>query len=355
MQEIEKVRVQCLVIAQAFETFWAYYLQSDGMVFEEQCRETARQFLRSFEELSVLDPSVGDPNRLALKSASDLNEILESVRVWADGRTRFPYTDRISNTWVVLVPIFSLKRLLIHDLQLDSWPPILLATTAADYSSEVLRWEPHLPTIGRFGNPSEVLSAASEVDTIAVVGDIRRSQDLMTYAISTSDFSERMVSFLENIRDLLRECQGFFDKFTGDGFIAYFNERFCTPRRPDPIDSFLDFTTRARQFSLEHFRDWCSNVRKLPNTPIGLAIGADIGRVRFHDLRRHLVAVGEPIVWASRMASAAKPNELLVNNLLWTALAGRGDVAGEERTDSTKAGEGFLARSISLPDSDRLR
>lgn len=51
-----KPRVECLVLAQTFETFWAYYLQSSGQLFGQQCRASALSFLESFEELSKTNP-----------------------------------------------------------------------------------------------------------------------------------------------------------------------------------------------------------------------------------------------------------------------------------------------------------
>jgi len=77
-----------------------------------------------------------------------------------------------------------------------------------------------------------------------------------------------------------------------------------------------------------------------------LAIGADIGKVSFEDVHAHLIAVGDSIVWASRMASIANSDEAILNNLLFAALDGRTDIKFQCREAKTKAGEPFLAQSL---------
>ena len=82
-----------------------------------------------------------------------------------------------------------------------------------------------------------------------------------------------------------------------------------------------------------------------------MAIGADLGRVSFQSLDYHVVAVSESIVWASRMASAAKAEEVLVNNLLYQTLLRRTDLVFESREASTKSGESFQAWKLEVKDS----
>ena len=92
-------------------------------------------------------------------------------------------------------------------------------------------------------------------------------------------------------------------------------------------------------------------VRKIPSQAVGLAVGADVGRVSFQSLDYHVVAVSESIVWASRMASAAKAEEVLVNNLLYQALRQRKDLVFESREASTKSGESFQAWKMGIKDA----
>ena len=83
---------------------------------------------------------------------------------------------------------------------------------------------------------------------------------------------------------------------------------------------------------------------------VGLAVGADTGGIDFRNVNYHLSAVGEAIVWASRMASVASANEVAVNNLLVSALEGRPSLRLGPRVGRTKAGEEFLAVALTFPD-----
>jgi class 3 adenylate cyclase len=116
------------------------------------------------------------------------------------------------------------------------------------------------------------------------------------------------------------------------------------------MDSFINFIREFTAFCNAHFREWVKFVRKLPGQPIGLAVGADVGRVSFQSLNYHVVAVSESIVWASRMASAAKAEEVLVNNLLYQTLRQRDDLVFESRAASTKSGESFQAWTLAIKE-----
>lgn len=224
------------------------------------------------------------------------------------------------------------------------------STIAQEHSARVIRWKGHLPRQALLHDPDKVFGQASVTSTIAVVGDIRRSQDLMTYAQDPRNFSERMVQFITTTRELIEKRAGFFDKFTGDGFLVYFNEAVCKAADLNYIDCFLNFLREEANFAAPVFQDWSRSIRKRPPTEIGLAIGADIGKVSFEDIHNHLVAVGDAIVWASRMASIASSNEIIVNNLLYTLLDNREDLTFKERIGQTKAGESFLAQALLFAD-----
>jgi class 3 adenylate cyclase len=155
-----------------------------------------------------------------------------------------------------------------------------------------------------------------------------------------------MVEFITQTRLLLNKRAGFFDKFTGDGFLAYFNETICRAAGTNYFDSCLEFLDELLEFSSAHFSDWTREVKKLPAEPIGLAIGADLGVVSFQNLNHHLIAVGDAVVWASRMASSARAGEIVVNNLLFESLHDKSGIQFEERHSKTKSGEGFMAHTL---------
>ena len=168
------------------------------------------------------------------------------------------------------------------------------------------------------------------------MGDIRKSQDLMTYADSPTDFARNIKEFLDGTRDLIGSHYGLFDKFTGDGFLAYFDQGFCAAKGQDFIACFARFIQEEHDFAAGLFARWEQQARKLPAKQVGLAIGADIGRVAYTMEAGHFVVVGDAIVWAARMASEAKAGELVVNNLLYQQLRTLPGLAFDMRVAHTK-------------------
>ena len=50
----------------------------------------------------------------------------------------------------------------------------------------------------------------------------------MTYAQDSETYTKYMADFIEKTQQLVLKHNGIFDKFTGDGFVAYFNEEICS-------------------------------------------------------------------------------------------------------------------------------
>ena len=196
----------------------------------------------------------------------------------------------------------------------------------------------------------DIREQAGSSRTIVVMGDIRRSQDLMTYAEDENSFAKYMVRFVEESRRLIDENLGIFDKFTGDGFLCYFNESVCARLGEDFEECFMRFAKHEMAFARDHFANWCRTVRRLPDAPIGLSLGADLGSVSFRDIDSHFVAVGDPIVWAARMADAGGANETIVNNLLCQRLLDKPGVDISSKPSKTKSGEAFLGWRVEFSD-----
>ena len=135
----------------------------------------------------------------------------------------------------------------------------------------------------------------------------------MVYADKPEEFSIRMVSFIKTTRDLIEQHNGLFDKFTGDGFIVYFNETICSDANNNYIDCFLSFIK---------------------------------SEIKFADINDHLIAVGDAIVWASRMSSVAAANEIVINNLLFNSIKIKDNISFESFQYKTKYGESFMANKL---------
>lgn len=340
--------INCVVQAQAFETFWAYYSQSGGQLYAKECRDVAANLVSSIELLLQNDSPVIDKIRRGLGEDTEVNDIIHRLKKWSESDESHPYEEMFKSRFMMFGLLAELKSLAYDELGISNAPPIVLTSQEFEHSERVVRWRGHMPRAILRKNPDEVFWKASVTPTIVVVGDIRRSQDLMTYAQEPTSFSERMVEFITKTRAVIEKHAGFFDKFTGDGFIVYFNEAVCRAAGKDFKECFIKFLEDELKFSAPLFNEWAKSIRKRPSTKVGLAIGADIGTVNFQDLNNHLVAVGDAIVWASRMASIGSGDEIIVNNLLFSALEGTSDISFAERTGQTKAGESFLAYILTM-------
>lgn len=330
--------------------WWTYYKQFDCQMVEPECRKSTLDFLHVFDRFAERNPSL-----LAFFTNQHLEKTVDRLREWANDSSKpIPLDGPLSLTNVLLfLTIFrgQIERQLTPDSENTDQ---MVHPDVANKLERYLKWRGHFPRIKSRADPDKIMEKASRSTSIVVVGDIRRSQDLMTYAVDDQDFSTRMVEFISTTRIVLDKHGGFFDKFTGDGFIGYFNESICEMYGSNYVDSFIGFVREFTTFSNAHFREWVRFVRKIPAQTVGLAVGADLGRVSFQSLNFHVVAVSESIVWASRMASAARAEEVLVNNLLYQALRQRTDLMFESREAGTKSGESFQAWNLQIKGTDTV-
>ncbi|MGA2557750.1 MAG: adenylate/guanylate cyclase domain-containing protein [Verrucomicrobiota bacterium] len=346
--EQKKNYLSCLVAAHDFETFWTYCHQCDGNAFRDECHQAALRFFNLFDKEPEIFKSIAASfNRMDL--IRGMEECLHILRGWVNHPENADVAaediGRFNRLYINL--FFLLLRMGLYEL-LEAGTTSELSPKTVQMLESHLKWRGHLPMLRNGCDPDELMDSIGKKASIVVAGDIRHSQELMKYAETALDFTERMVEFISRIRKLVGKHGGFFDKFTGDGFIAYFNEEISDQFDGNRNDSFVAFIRDCLEFSDRHFRCWTRHLKKRPSELIGLAIGADLGVISFQNLHHHVVAVGESIVWATRMQSAAKAGEVLVNNLLYEELRGRGDLAFNERTGKTKSREGFLVRAMSF-------
>lgn len=332
------ISLKRLLALNDFETYWAYFSLSDGNLYPNTTRNVARRLLAALEETCVTD------------SSRDKTP-LELMRRWSFEDDHGAQDALLQSSVSMQTWLMHLRRRLYERLGLE--PPLCeLDGSEMMYRHSFIRWHAHFPTLllRSMSDASQVLQRASGNESIVVVGDIRRSQDLMTYAKDSASFAEKLVGFINKTRLLLDDCLGIFDKFTGDGFLAYFNKELCALHGKDHLQCFLRFASELTAFSSGHFRDWSRHVRKLPEVDVGLALGADMGHVLFQDIDAHFIAVGDAIIWANRMADSAVAGETVCNNLLWGQLEQRPELlrhtSNEERLGATKAGERFRARCL---------
>lgn len=137
--------------------------------------------------------------------------------------------------------------------------------------------------------------------------DIRKSTSLMLKARTPDQFAEFITGLCEELKQVIFKNNGVFDKFTGDGILAFFPD-FMNEKNSEAV-------ARAAWECHEVFRSHYDGHRKCFSAIMvdtGLAIGVDYGNVNIVQFGSDLSIVGEPVVYACRFGSG-NPGSTLCN------------------------------------------
>lgn len=126
--------------------------------------------------------------------------------------------------------------------------------------------------------------------------DIRRSTELMLQAIDPAEFSHFMTSLIHGLQNIILECYGVFDKFTGDGILAFFPE-FLTGE--DVGLQVLHASKECHAIFKSHYEDARNSFHNVL-WDAGLGIGIGYGEVDIVQEWERLTVVGRPVVYACR-------------------------------------------------------
>lgn len=161
------------------------------------------------------------------------------------------------------------------------------------------------------------------IQMFVMAADIRESTLLMKEAVRFERFAFTMDKFVSAVRRGIGTPGGWFDKFTGDGFLAY----WIVQPSSDEAGYQRDFVQAAGNIAhtahelieLFHRRvleDFRRNSRNL-SEGVGLSIGLDAGPGYLVQIAGDLTIVGPPVVGAVRMVTAAsRPREIIANVFL---------------------------------------
>jgi class 3 adenylate cyclase len=161
------------------------------------------------------------------------------------------------------------------------------------------------------GTLERLLKTGEEVSVHVLVGDIRQSTFLMKESISLPRFAQITRDLMKAIKSTASSNEGWFDKFTGDGFIIYWLCRAAD--KPDKyIERILAFCLALLSYFPEVMNEYRLNSRNFP-AGVGLSLGVDSGPCSLVEIGGGLDIIGPPVVGASRMVCAAQPFETLFN------------------------------------------
>ena len=158
------------------------------------------------------------------------------------------------------------------------------------------------------------------IQMFVMAADIRESTMLMKEAVRFELFARTMDKFVSAVRRGIGTPGGWFDKFTGDGFLAY----WVVQPTADDVENQRRFVEAAGNLAhtahelveLFHHRvleDFRRNSRNL-SQGVGLSMGLDAGPGYLVQIAGELTLVGPPVVGAVRMVTAAaNPQEIVAN------------------------------------------
>jgi hypothetical protein len=161
--------------------------------------------------------------------------------------------------------------------------------------------------------PQELERLVKNGDQVGIhvlVGDIRKSTFLMKESISSKRFAQITGNFMKAVRDTASKNEGWFDKFTGDGFIIYWiygDEE----NQQKYISEILSFSDALLSIFPEVMNEYRTNSTNFP-AGTGLSLGIDSGLCTLVNIE-DLNIIGPPVVGASRMVAEAEPFEVLFN------------------------------------------
>ncbi len=183
---------------------------------------------------------------------------------------------------------------------------------------------------------------STPVEATVIVGDLRLSTFLLKESVQPAVFARFLVGFTEATRGLVQARAGWFDKFTGDGFIVFW---IGAPEPERFLETVPEFCQEVRGASAKLIDGLRRTSRNFP-AGVGLSLGIDAGACQLVWVGRSLTLVGSPIVGATRMASSAVAGETLANIHVGDALERAGEGGGAARV----AVERVTARTKEYPE-----
>jgi class 3 adenylate cyclase len=156
------------------------------------------------------------------------------------------------------------------------------------------------------------------VEAIVLSADIRRSASILKESIDIPYYANTLADFVGEFRTVLSYHGGWFDKFTGDGFLCYW---LTEPTNfVEQMETVFDFSFSVmNNFRAFYYETFIANMRNVP-TGIGLSVGIDAGPCYLLPIAGDLTVVGSPIVGAVRMNSACEAYQLMLNSFAGSRL-----------------------------------
>jgi adenylate cyclase len=171
-----------------------------------------------------------------------------------------------------------------------------------------IREDVHEIFLGSESFQAEFLSSKSACSAYVMAVDLRRSTELMLKSRRPELFAKFITELSTKLRSIILKHNGVFDKFTGDGILAFFPTFFSGN---DTGYYAVHAADECHRTFTEHYRSHYGSFDTVLKD-VGLGIGIDFGDTHLVRLEQELAIVGRPVVYACRMAGVG-PGITLLN------------------------------------------
>jgi len=186
--------------------------------------------------------------------------------------------------------------------------------------------------------------------TAVMAIDIRRSTELMLKAKDAASYQLFIMSLCETLKKTILENYGVFDKFTGDGILAFFPEFYSGD---DTLYLAIKSAEQCHNAFVAHYNQHRKCFTTILND-IGLGIGIDYGESQLVNMEDWLTVIGRPVVYACRL-SACEAGLTLLNQCAYEIASDKYGAYinfGEHPIDIKNEGQ-VLAYAVSLGKKQR--
>jgi class 3 adenylate cyclase len=349
-----------LILLLAFEKLWLKYFFTEGLhLYRESVRIDSQKLTSFLFDVYEKDHSIFNTKSLYWNDLDDeqtVRKIVTDFRDWAQANNEMKYpkffyeaSSLEAGQYLLNCFFHGLEAYLSTRSGLDVIPNILMTSYDTALHENHIKWTQHVSYRVIDIIDDDFLNKISLEDTIVIVADIRNSQDLITYSPDLTIYKNYIMEVVNMARQIITQNYGIFDRFTGDGFICYFNKYICSKFDCNYLYAALNACNIILQNSNRIFQEWVEHIRKLPSNSIGLSIGMDSGLLSFSEVDNHFFAIGVPCVWATRACDAGNADDIVLNNIIYHQYyhyfkdLNDSDIKTEEISSFTKTGESYKA------------